>query len=327
VIRSPWVALYLACLFPPMVKAAAVAPQPISLDAYQQDLDRLQTVVAGCAQQLASKTVPTKACDPAQVGPDVAVSVPGGSRTVGYEWLRESLRQAGKSPETAGGLKAAGDRLLAMKQDAASLPSSPYVPGNVANIRHQLDEILASPDYPQPGTPSFLERLWLDFWQWLLKTILKAMPRNSSSTSIYLLELAVIAIPCGLLIWWFVRKLTVQRLDLTRDSMPDAAAPSAQPWDEWLGQAQRLAGESRWREAIHHVYWAAISYLESHHFWSADRARTPREYLGLLEANPDAQADLSSLTRRFESTWYGATPALKEDFDQACTVLERIAAR
>lgn len=326
------IALYLACLFPTMLEAATVAPRPVGLEEYRQELDRLHTVVAGCAQLLGSKTGPPKACDPAQVGPDVVVSIPGGKRAVGYEWLRESLRQAEQSPNGANGLAAnslkdAGARLLEMKQDAVSFPSSPYVPGNVAKIRHQLDDILDSPDYPQAKPPSFLERLWLDFRQWLLKTILSVMPRNASSTSIYLLELVVIAIPCGLLIWWFVRKLTVQKLGLSRDSISDASAPSAQPWDEWLKQAQTLAGESRWREAIHHVYWAAISCLESRHFWSADRARTPREYLGLLQANPDTQADLSSLTRSFERTWYGASPAIEKDFDQACTVLERIATR
>ena len=186
------------------------------------------------------------------------------------------------------------------------------MPGGVTNIRRQLDAILDSGDYPQAKPPSYLERLWNDFARWLLKAIFRVLPSGSSSSAIYFLELAVIAIPCGLLIWWFVRKLQVQKLGLSRDSVPHPSAPSAQPWDEWLEQGQKLGGEGRWREAIHHVYWAAISCLESRRFWPADRTRTPREYLGLLQGNPETRADLSSLTRSFEHTWYGETPAGKK---------------
>ena len=51
---------------------------------------------------------------------------------------------------------------------------------------------------------------------------------------------------------------------------------------------RRHAGQ--WREAIHFLYWAAISRLESKRLWPADRARTPREYLALVAAGRSAQA-------------------------------------
>ena len=281
-------------------------------------------MVDGCAQDLAHKTTPAKACDPALVGPDEMVSTASGKRTVGYDWLRDSLRQAGQSAKASKQLNDAGARLAQMSLEIASPPAGAYVPGGVANIRRQLDAILG--DYPQAKPPSYLEKLWTDFARWLLKTIFGVLPSDSSS-SIYVLELIVIAIPCGLLIWWFVRKLQVQKLGLSRDNVPHPSAPSAQAWDAWLEQGQKLGGEGRWREAVHHVYWAAISCLESRRLWPADRTRTPREYLGLLQANPETHADLSSLTRSFEHTWYGGTAAGEKDFDQACSVLKRIAAR
>jgi hypothetical protein len=137
----------------------------------------------------------------------------------------------------------------------------------------------------------------------------------------------VIAIPCGLLIWWFIRRLQMQRLGLSGDSSPHASAPSAQGWQEWLEQGQMLAREGRWREAIHHMYWAAISCLESRRLWPADKTRTPREYLGLLSGNPETRTELSSLTRSFERTWYGGVQASERDFDEARLMLERIAAQ
>jgi hypothetical protein len=162
---------------------------------------------------------------------------------------------------------------------------------------------------------------------WLWKALTDAMPRGSPASAIYLLEFTVIAIPCGLLVWWCVRRLRVQSLELAPDSALPPLAPSLQDWQEWLAQGQRLGSEGRWREAIHQVYWGSISYLESRHVWSADRARTPREYLQLLNRNTELHADLFSLTKSFESTWYGGTPAGEKNFNHACTVLERMRAR
>jgi hypothetical protein len=217
--------------------------------------------------------------------------------------------------------------LAEMIQERASPPASVFVPENVSNIRRTLDGILESGDYPQAKAPTLLERIWGDFVRWLVNSLVKAMPSGSSPSAIYLLELTVIAIPCGLLIWWFIRRLQVQRLGLSGDNVPHPSAPSAQGWQEWLEEGQSLGREGRWREAVHRVYWAAISCLESRRLWPADRTRTPREYLGLLNGNPETRADLSSLTRSFEHTWYGGLQASEKDFADACGFLERIATR
>jgi hypothetical protein len=318
-------------------EAAGSPSRQISLQEYTKELDRLRMVVEACAQELPHKTTPPKACDPSLVGPDEMVSIATGKRTMKYDWLRDSLRQApsAESPkkEQSTGTEASGElsdarvRLEQMTQELASPPASVFVAGEVSNIRRKLDAILDSGEYPQAKPPSFLERIWNDFVRWLIRSMVRAMPSGSSTSAIYLLELTVIAIPCGLLIWWFIRRLQVQRLGLTRDSVPHSPAASAQGWQEWLEQGQRLGREGRWREAIHHVYWAAISCLESRGLWPADRTRTPREYLGLLSGNPETRADLFSLTRSFEHTWYGGLPAGEKDFAEACGVLERIAAR
>lgn len=317
-------------------RAAALPLQQISLNQYTQELDRLHAAAEACALELSERTAGSGRCDPSLVGPDVVVSIADSKRAVSFEWLRAALRLAASAEtaknqqaekEAAGELSDARSRLAGMIQELASPPVSVFVPGNVSNIRRKLDGILDSGDYPPPETPSWIERMWGDFVRWLLNSILKVMPSGSSPSAIYLLELTVIAIPCGLLIWWFIRRLQMQRLDLSGDSAPHASAPSARSWQEWLEQGQQLAREGRGREAIHHVYWAAISCLESRRLWPADRTRTPREYLGLLSGNPETRAELSSLTRSFEHTWYGGRQASEQDFAEACGILERIAAR
>jgi hypothetical protein len=204
---------------------------------------------------------------------------------------------------------------------------APYTPANVSDLRRKLDAILASGDFPHAKPPSLLERIWDEFLRWLLKLINSVMPSTPSHSTLVLLELTVIAIPCTILIWWFFRRLRVQGLSLPRATAPHPSAPSAQDWRAWLEQGQMLGRQARWREAIHRIYWSSISCLESQGLWPADRARTPREYLALLKRKPDVRAGLLSLTRSFERTWYGDKPAGEQEFDEACRELERIAAR
>lgn len=328
-------ALALPCALGQAISSTETAtgpPQQVSLNQYTLELDRQRTVTEACARNPTPGT-----CDPSKVGPDLVVTIPTGKRTVNFAWLRNALRLAASAEtsknkqnaekEATSAMRDARSRLGEMIQEITSPPVSVFVPGNVSNNRRKLDGILESGDYPQAQTPSLLERIWRDFLRWLLNSIIKAMPSGSSPSAIYFLELTVIAIPCGLLIWWFIRRLQVQRLGLSADNVPHPSAPSAQSWQEWLEQGQTLGRQGCWREAIHHVYWAAISCLESRGLWPADRTRTPREYLGLLNGNLETRADLFSLTRSFEHTWYGGLQGSEKDFVEACGLLERIAAR
>jgi Domain of unknown function (DUF4129) len=201
----------------------------------------------------------------------------------------------------------------------------PYTPATVADLRHKLDAILASGDFPQAKPPGLWQRIWDEFLRWFFKILTTVMPGTPSHTTLLALEFMVIALPCGLLVWWFVRRLRLQGLDLPQEGAPHPSAPSSLDWQTWLQQGQELGQAARWREAIHHVYWSSISCLESRGLWPADRARTPREYLTLVEGKP-VRTDLLSLTRSFERTWYGDQPASEKQFDEACRELERIAA-
>jgi hypothetical protein len=85
----------------------------------------------------------------------------------------------------------------------------------------------------------------------------------------------------------------------------------------WLEDARKAAAASQWREAIHFVYWAAISRLEARRLWPADRARTPREYLALVAAADPRRAGLAALTGSFERVWYGGRAADESDYRNA----------
>jgi hypothetical protein len=131
-----------------------------------------------------------------------------------------------------------------------------------------------------------------------------------------------------LLAWWYARQVRQQRLlHASSNSGPNPSAASAVDWQKRLGEAEALAAEGEWRGAVHYIYWAAISRLESAGNWPADRARTPREYLELLPSSHAKRPGLAKLTRSFERIWYGQRPAQEADYHSARSLLEGLTAR
>jgi hypothetical protein len=119
------------------------------------------------------------------------------------------------------------------------------------------------------------------------------------------------------LVWAFVRIERSSRVKLIPDVVPAPGAPSAREWQSWLADAKAGAAKGEWRDAIHFVYWAAIARLEAGRMWPADRARTPREYLGLVPGADARKPALTALTKSFERTWSGGRAAESGDFQSA----------
>jgi hypothetical protein len=307
--------------------------ESINLADYPARLRSLQAVLDACA-----RTMSAAACDWQLVGPDAAVRSASGIRTVQFVWLRSVLKnalQAGSAPtppkdpgakqrafEAAQGrLRDAGLRLdQELMQQQETLKGA----RDVTPERAALKKILLSGGYAEEVPPTLWERLRDEFLGWLNRRLNAITGSQASQFIVNLLLISLIVVVCGGMIWWFARKVQSQRLMLTAPAMSDPASPSSLDWQQWLDEGKSFAQQRQWREAIHRVYWSAISRLESRGFWPADRARTPREYLTILGAHPETLADLQPLTRSFERTWYGDQAAGQPEFDRACALLERL---
>ncbi|HEY2646208.1 MAG TPA: hypothetical protein VGI34_04520, partial [Candidatus Acidoferrales bacterium] len=111
-----------------------------------------------------------------------------------------------------------------------------------------------------------------------------------------------------------------------------AAAIPLRSWQEWVFASRDAAGRGDYRMAIHCAYWAGIARLQDLGALSADRAKTPREYLRALSKStrvvPETlvtrQHALSLLTSRLEKTWYGYQIATEADFRDSLTQLETL---
>jgi hypothetical protein len=339
--RFTLLALLLAAPALPFARAqAAAASQPdASLTAYRDHLEALQAVVAACRQQRTKD-----ACNASRVGADDEVQWGSSGavtqRAIRYDWLREVLNlvmsPAGKKkeplkpiPVPADGAAAkpevpvSADTLLAQAQqrlnDDLKQAGGPTVqaPEHSAE-RKSIATILARHEYRGVIETS----AWAQFQEWLENLLARIFGHligfgAASPWIARLLQILLIGSLCLALAWALIRIERRSRVRLVPDAQPAAHAPSARQWQLWFQDAQQMAAQGLWREAIHFLYWASISRLESKRMWPADRARTPREYLRLFPAADPRSGNLTGLTRSFEKTWYGGREAGSADFQAA----------
>lgn len=314
--------LALAALLPVRLSAqsptATAARERCDLDGYRAHLRQLQAVVAGCS---AKATVAN--CSPVLVGPDNEVSLGNETRFVGYAWLRNALAIAasnnqGQIPQAREGLREASERLA---QDLELHAAKPV--GDLAACHRRLAAILATPEFAAVKQTSWLDRARDALIQWLDARLLSLAAFGARSVWIARILVGVcLLLACGVLALWLNRQVRRQRA-----APAPAYARSSDPAptrESGLAAPRRLASGGRWREAVHCVYWAAISRLESKGLWPADQARTPREYLALVAPQNAKRAGLGRLTNDFERIWYGGSPAGESEFQRACALFEEL---
>jgi hypothetical protein len=320
---------------------AAKTGRDVSLDDYRKHLMALTTIVEACA-----KARDTKTCDPMLVGPDdrVPLAAPAGAtperRLIRYGWLRVLLSDAEETdepppapltgpqavpsetsvrppkPTTSQLLKDAEVRLahdLAQTDAAAeTLPAH-------GRERGELGKVLSGRDFRNMGSESQRDTALERLGNWINR-MFDAIARASSRSAWLgpLLLWSLVGAVCIGLVWGLMQLERRWRIRLIpEDGSLGAGAASARDWQLWLEDARRAAAEGKWREAVHFVYWASISRLESRRLWPADRARTPREYLSLLADEDPRRPGLTTLTRSFERIWYGGRAAGESDYQAA----------
>jgi hypothetical protein len=337
-----------ACLALPHARAQLASnPSPLpsskpnqaSLDDYRAHLRALSSTVEACA-----KARDMKSCDPALVGADDQVptsAAPNAQRRlVRYGWLRVLLskardkdapppkaRPAAESsqswenvrpipPTTTQLLKDAQTRLTndLSQADAAAAPLPDHSPQ-----RAVMKQVLFGREYRNLVTTTPKDSAMEKVGNWLNRLIESAIKASARAPWLgrALVWGFIIAVCVGL-VWGLLQLERRWRVRLVPDDRgPAPGAASAIPWQLWLEDARRAAAQGLWREAIHFLYWAAISRLESKRLWPADRARTPREYLALVAPEDPRQPALASLTGSFEHVWYGGRPAAESDYHRA----------
>ncbi len=311
--------------------AASAQPPQRSIAAYRDHLQSLASLIAQCRQH-----TDVAHCNGDAVGPDEQVRVPGLSqpRSVSYVWLRSVLQHVADTKhvlqpaEVAPLLQAAAERIQLEQSQAPGGPSKIAPVAAQPGAAHTaLTQILARPEFLYIDR-SLLQRVQDQVALWINRHLAGLAEYSSHRRWLgRLLTWALISFAClGLAVWFVQQSRRARGLNL-ENAAPMEGSPSLRSWERWRQDAEEAVLQQRWRDAVRAYYWASIARLESRGQWTADRARTPREYLRLLVPDHPKHHDLGLLTRQFEGCWYGADKATQPDCDAARRLFERLVTR
>lgn len=296
--------------------AADAEPATITLDQYRAELQRIDAGVQGIHQPKdigpLHRTIP----------PKYRVATHIGIISVDNAALRKSIGSMFADKTRATTRSKVVNQLRTLENDALE-----YDHGSSSDdARSKLTRILAAQEFDNVRGPTLIE-VWrnkiietLDRW-W--NKLMSKLPSPAGGHQEYTWILITIA-ACVLAIW-LKRMWEKREPEMPREIIP--FAPSGKHWRTWLAEARSSAAEGRWREAIHLAYWAGISHLEASGAWAPDNARTPREYLRLIQPSNPSRGELAALTHDFERIWYGLHPAGDEQFSESLQHLERLGCR
>jgi hypothetical protein len=290
----------------------------------KQHLASLESITQACRAARDSK-----ACNQSLVGSDDRLQWTAGKK--------EAAQKEAAPPESTSVLpqlaviqqkRATLDELLGtainrLKDEEAQVDalSASSAASDFAIEHKKLGEILSRRAYQQVAENTARNR----FWEWVDNKVNRLLGSLAGLGGKawwlpYLLMGLLIGGVLISIIWSLIQIERRSRIRLIPETDGMSGAPSAREWQLWLRDAQTAAAAGLWREAIHFLYWASISRLESKRMWPADRARTPREYLHLLPQTDVRHDNLTTLTRSFERTWYGGRDAAFTDYETARTL-------
>jgi hypothetical protein len=282
---------------------------------YRGHLENLKKLVEVCKKDSAE-------CDAKKIGDDERIE--GVGFQARWSWLRETLSSAHNATQQGREvlLQEAAARL---DEDAALADESKPQSGETfQRARTTADDVLSRPEFRTVTQQSYVEREIARFVQWL-DEVFGGVSRfgKRSPWLVPLMEWTSIALAAAGLLAWVLRTMQRQRLAVRIESVA-----SAEVWqkesDNWAGLARVEAARQDWRAAVHCLYWATIVMMEGRKLWRQNRARTPREYLLLLESGSRLQQSLRTLTQLFERIWYGLRPAAESDYASALVLFEEL---
>ena len=301
---------------------AALGAKPTSLADYTGHLQSLRGLIERCEAS-------PGACDPEQVGSDDRVRFDGlgaGANVsefeVRYDWLRKALKAA-RDPGVPGRestLAAAAARIEDAQREAGAKAEG----DQFAIARNKTDAILGHTEFATVNEQNIWQKILAGFFMWL-DNLFSAVARFGRRSPWIgpVLEWGLVGLALASLAFWVMRALERQRLAVRAE-----ASRQIEPWEEasrnWRSLAEEQAARQEWREAIHCLYWASIVMLEGRRFWTPNRSRTPREYVGLLEPGSTRWRLLGQQTRGFERIWYGLNPADAKDYSSALELHEQL---
>ena len=181
--------------------------------------------------------------------------------------------------------------LLAIKKESVPLQQK---------LATDLEELLAQDEFNYEAKP-------LSWWERLLQRLLDLLERPFEEGSLppwlgnnvlyFALVVLVLVVFYTTRGFWgqFVPQSAVSNEDHTEETLSADVASL---------RAQTISETGDYRSAVRYLYLSTLLRLDEHGVLRYDRAKTNREYLGLIEASPAAPI-LREVVDLFDRVWYG----------------------
>ena len=293
----------------------AINVRTVNSTEYREHLGSLKMLVEACQKK------PVE-CDAKKVGDDERVE--GAGFQTRWSWLREVISNA-HNAEQADRERRLRDAAARLDEDAVlAVEAAPQNVETFPRARRQADDVLSRPEFRTVTEASYWQREVAKLWQWVAE-VFGGVSRfgKRSPWLVPLVEWSSIALAAVGLLAWAFRTMQRQRLAVRIESNATAEIWQKES-DNWAERARAEAARQDWRSAVHCIYWATIVMMEGKKLWRQNRARTPREYLMLLEPGSGIQRTLRRLTQLFERIWYGLRPAGESDYASALALFEEL---
>ena len=288
--------------------------QQTTPDSYRARLESLRGLVGACRDD-------AKACNPSEVGDDELIQAPNETFQVRRQWLRKVMDDA-RNPALPDRIALLNQASARLDEELAAISGEASPQQTFTTARRAANSVLARPEFRIVGSQSWLDRMTAEFYSWLSRVFAATVDLGHRSPWLGpVLEWSFVVLSVVCILVWVERTMHRQRVAFSLSGLT-AAADWQKESAQWADLAHAEAEANNWREAIHCLYWASIFVLESHKLWRRDYARTPREYVDLLEHNSFRQLTLRRFTRIFERIWYGLRHAAREDYIQALALFE-----
>jgi hypothetical protein len=204
-----------------------------------------------------------------------------------------------------------------------------------AKVRHEIKQIMASPEYNRSHDPGPIDRFLARAGKWLRGVVSRALGWLARHMSLGNLEgaglwatlgtwLVVIAFVAllGLVAWRYARRVK-GRGPSDEDAAAGYELPSAKPL---MRQAAKLAEAGDYRGAFRAAYLASIAYLDGIRALRFERSRTNWEYMRELKrgGHEKPHCELHPITLDFDRKIYGRESCGRQDYINAAAVYERL---
>ncbi|WUI00651.1 DUF4129 domain-containing protein [Spirillospora sp. NBC_00431] len=177
----------------------------------------------------------------------------------------------------------------------------------------------------QRDKPSWLERMWDDFSEWLRDLSSRSPSPDSQGSGggwMSIVIIIVVLLIAAALVAWLMRG----RRNLRSRSEPLLEDAPSTALDH-RAAAERHAAAGQWAEAIRERLRAIARDLEERAVLAARPGRTADELAQETgEAVPELADDLHAAVRIFDDVWYGDRPGTSEGYAQVTGVDEKLRA-